>query len=495
MASFDDRLARTFTPGDLRSALVREFLHDVRSSLLDERDEMEIYRSMKLVARINGHEVPRNVALLFFSDDPEEKGFRGARIEVVHFADDAGGSVLEERIFRGPVHRQIVDCLSYLRNLLMSYVEKHPDRAEASGWVSFPYEALEETIVNAVYHRSYEGTPEPTKVYLYPDRVEVTSYPGPAPGLSPEHFQPGRRVPQVPARNRRIGELLKELRLAEARNTGVPTVFRAMAENGSPEPRFEFDADRTYFTVMLPAHPEYVALAALREAALAAAKGDRRGAIRRLEVARSAVPSSGAVAAQLIAELCREGDLEAAERVYRDFRARPGKRLEARVIVAMANGHLDAGQASEAAQVLGDAPPSARGQDAVELAILERRAGRQDRAHLLFSEAGEIVLGDPRAAHEFAQTKIRLTEQLARSRRRLDLDARAQLLREAESLLRRVLQMNAPSTRHAWAWFNLGQVLRWQKRPEEEVKRAFEEAIHLLPGEQRFHQELSRKRG
>lgn len=491
---FDDRPARSFTVGDLRSALVREFLHDVRSALLEERDEAEVYRSMKLVARVNGHEAPRNVALLFFSDDPEDKGFRGARIDVVQFADDAGGSVLEERIFRGPLHRQIVECLSYLRNLLVTYVEKQPDRAEAARWGSFPYEAIEETIVNAVYHRSYEGMPEPTKVYLYPDRIEITSYPGPVPGLLPEHFQRGKRVPQVPARNRRIGELLKELKLAEARNTGVPTVFRAMAENGSPEPRFEFDPDRTYFTVVLPAHPEHVELLALREAALAVAKGDRKGAIRRLEAASRSIPGAGAVSAMLVAELCRQGDLERAERVYREFRARPERRDEPRVVAAMAGGLLDMGRTAEASRILDDAPASARGRDAMELAILERRAGRQASAHQHFLDAREVVLDDPHATHELAQTKLALAEQLRASRRRQDREARSELLREAEALLRRVLETYTSTTRRAWAWFDLAQVLRWQEGREEEAQRAVEEAIRLLPGELRFHGALSRKR-
>lgn len=56
-------------------------------------------------------------------------------------------------------------------------------------------------------------------------------------------------------RNRRIGEFLKELRLTEGRGTGVPTIFKAMQENGSPPPRFDTDEERSYFTVVLPVHP------------------------------------------------------------------------------------------------------------------------------------------------------------------------------------------------------------------------------------------------
>ena len=43
---------------------------------------------------------------------------------------------------------------------------------------------------------------------------------------------PNAQPRAVPARNRRIGEFLKELGLAEGRLTGLPRVFRAMEANG-----------------------------------------------------------------------------------------------------------------------------------------------------------------------------------------------------------------------------------------------------------------------
>lgn len=254
---FDDRRALGVPIEKIRETRVREVLADLESGLLEETDAREIYRRMFLSARVNGYEVPRNVALLFFSDDPEE-WFRGARIEVVQFAD-ASDNILTERVFRGPLHQQLRDALTHLQGLLTTYVQKLDDRPEARTWASYPVTAVRECLVNAVYHRSYEGEPEPTKVYLHPDRMEIINYPGPMPGIEREHLRPGAGIPPVPARNRRIGELLKELRLAEARGTGVPKVFRAMEHNGSPPPRFDFDDARTYFRVTLPAHPEHPA--------------------------------------------------------------------------------------------------------------------------------------------------------------------------------------------------------------------------------------------
>lgn len=44
----------------------------------------------------------------------------------------------------------------------------------------------------------------------------------------------------------------------EGRNTGIPTILHAMEANGSDMPSFETDEDRTYFTVVLPVHKNFL---------------------------------------------------------------------------------------------------------------------------------------------------------------------------------------------------------------------------------------------
>jgi ATP-dependent DNA helicase RecG len=56
-------------------------------------------------------------------------------------------------------------------------------------------------------------------------------------------------------RNPRIGEFLKELKLVEGRNTGIPAMLRAMEYDGSEMPTFKTDGERTYLTVTLSIHP------------------------------------------------------------------------------------------------------------------------------------------------------------------------------------------------------------------------------------------------
>ena len=297
---WDDRVAHRARIEDLREAKVREHLHDVRSELRDEPDAETVFRRMRITAPVNDHEVPRNVGLLFFSDDPGQ-WFPGARIEVAQFAADRAGEVQDRLVFRGTLTAQLRDCLRYLEGLSQRHIRKQRDRSRVRGWVSYPMPALREALVNAVHHRGYRPeVMEPTKVFLYPDRVEVVSYPGPVAGIELHHLAPDASIPPPPPRNRRVGELLTQLGLAEALWTGLPRIYRSMEENGSPVPRFDFDPGRTWFRAILPAHPEYVAISTLQDAAYLQTVGDLDDAFRRVRDSWRANPASAVLAVELI---------------------------------------------------------------------------------------------------------------------------------------------------------------------------------------------------
>lgn len=110
--------------------------------------------------------------------------------------------------------------------------------------------AIEEVIVNAVYHRDYQIR-EPVEVRITAEELIVLSFPGPDRSIRMEDFQAGKAVSRR-YRNRRIGEFLKELDLTEGRSTGVPKILRAMRNNGSPDPVFVSNDDRLSFEVHLP---------------------------------------------------------------------------------------------------------------------------------------------------------------------------------------------------------------------------------------------------
>ena len=488
---WDDRRAVDAQVEDLREAKVREHLRDIRSGLLGQSDERDIYRRMRLTVRVNDHEVPRNAGLLFFSKEPTQ-WFRGAKIEVVQFAADRAGDVQEERTFEGGLVDQLRDCLNYLENLSTFHLQKQRDRSQVRGWVSYPLPALRETLVNAVYHRGYDvDQPEPTKVYLHPGRIEVISYPGPVPGIESRHLVPNAAVPPAPARNRRIGEFLKELGLAEGRLSGLPKVFQAMEANGSPVPRFDFDEQRTWFQATLPAHPEYGALSALRDAAHLRALGESTEALRRIESAWASNQASAVLASEMIRAYAETGEIARAESVLEAFESQGAENAVPHVVNTLIEALVEAGEERKALRLLQRPQGLVFGQDAIDAAILARRARDSRLAHRYFERAGDGILSDPRALHEFAQTKMWLATE-AHSQRHRDQNRR--FLAEARSLLERVVQLDASPARHAWAWRDLARTLHWLRAPVREVEDAYRKAIERLPDEPRFVRELEQIR-
>lgn len=489
---WDDRAGPSdATVEDLRESKVREYLRDIGSGLEEETDSREICRRLRVVSRRNGHEIPKNVALLFFSPDPTT-WFRGAKIEVVHFAAGEAGDVQEERTFSGSLPDQLRECLGYLENLSAFHLQKQDFASQVRSWVSYPTPALRETLVNAVYHRSYDADqPEPIKVYLYPDRIEIISYPGPVHGIEREHLLDGGHVPPVPARNRRIGEFLKDLKLAEGRLTGVPKVFRAMQRNGSPSPAFDFDPERSYFRATLPAHPEYAALSAMRDAAHLRALGNRQDAVQRVETAWSRNRGSATLAAEVIRARIGDDRIEQAEAAFGEFEMHGPAHGRTHVANTMIEALIDAGDESRAHRWLKDIRSQSVGQDAVDTAILARRLRDSRMAHRYFERAGEEVFQDARALLEFSQTKLKLANEAHRNRQG---NISRRFLVEARNLLERVVQMEASPVRHGWAWRELARTLDWLRAPMAEVEAAYDRAISLIPHERRFVDELERLR-
>ena len=94
------------------------------------------------------------------------------------------------------------------------------------------------------------------------DKIEILNFPGPGPSISADALKRERMVTRR-YRNRRIGEILKELKFTEGRSTGMPKIYRALAANGSPPPRIDTNEDRTYFLIEFPIHPEMAVLATM----------------------------------------------------------------------------------------------------------------------------------------------------------------------------------------------------------------------------------------
>ncbi len=256
---YDDRVNTNFGVDELDFGLMREHLYKTKSKLADASARMtneELAKALNLCEGGREHLFPKNVGLLMFTPNPK-KYFPNIQIDVVRFPYGIGSKEFNEKIFEGPIQKQLLDVLSYLRtNIVKSKVIKFADRAEAKTIYNYPYAALEEALANAVYHRNYELR-EPIELRILPDKIEIISYNGVDPSIKQSDFEKGViRVRRY--RNRRIGEFLKELELTEGRGTGIPTIYEVLKKNGSPNPLFDTDEqNRAYFVIEILLHSEF----------------------------------------------------------------------------------------------------------------------------------------------------------------------------------------------------------------------------------------------
>jgi len=256
---FDDRPNIQASVNDVSYVLLKEHLRQTGSRLLENIDHLpivDVLEQMELLSGPPEQLYPRNVALMLFSDSPE-RFFPYSRVEVVIFPKGEADPEFEEvPHISGPVQQMIANTLNYFKtNVLKERVKKVKGQAEAIRAWNYPYEALEEAVVNALYHRDYQVR-EPVEIRIYPNSITIINYGGPDRSIKLEAFQKGIVKPRR-YRNRRLGDFLKELDLSEGKATGIPLIRKALKENGSPGPVFNTDDDRSFFEVQLFIHPDF----------------------------------------------------------------------------------------------------------------------------------------------------------------------------------------------------------------------------------------------
>ena len=261
---FDDRANTQAAITVISMVLVQDHLRKIGSKLVDDIGKFsnaEVLKQMALLSGPDEHLFPRNVALMLFTERPDAF-FPYTWVEIVHFKKDASDKEFTEKKIVGPIQQQITDTLTWLKNnILEEKVFKIPGQAEAVRVSNYPYTAFEETIANCLFHRNYQDR-EPVKIRIESNAIWLHNSGGPDRSIKREDFTTGKVLPKR-YRNRRVGDFLKELRLTEGHATGLPALRKAMKTNGSPDPVFDFDDERTWFQVMLPIHPNFLQRQAL----------------------------------------------------------------------------------------------------------------------------------------------------------------------------------------------------------------------------------------
>lgn len=166
-----------------------------------------------------------------------------ARIECYRFKGLDKEEIIDHKIIKGPLHRQVEEVMKFAHLYIAKSGKviwiRRIDRYEV------PLEIIEEAIVNAVVHRDYTIAEAPIEFSIYDDRIEITS-PGALPGvIDAERILPGISY----TRNKVISRFFREINLMREWGAGLVKILRLSRENGLESP--EFQENESFFKIII----------------------------------------------------------------------------------------------------------------------------------------------------------------------------------------------------------------------------------------------------
>lgn len=190
---------------------------------------------LKSIKKQNGVLRPTNSALLFFGKNPSEI-ITHHEIRIARFRGTTRSEFIDSQEIKGPIYKMLDSVESFfLRNtrLANKIVEfKRVDIPE------YPFEAIRESVINALAHRDYNRRGSPIMVSIFDDRVEVSNPGGLLPGLNIKKLEGHHRT-----RNEMICNIFHETLDMERFGTGIRKMKRFMKEHGLSDPQFSEEGD------------------------------------------------------------------------------------------------------------------------------------------------------------------------------------------------------------------------------------------------------------
>jgi ATP-dependent DNA helicase RecG len=234
-SSLDDILLETFKTDYLPSVVSRATILENNREVTEQLASLRFF---DLPAQ-----VPTNAGIIVVGRDPLEF-FPGAFIQFVRFEGTGlDAAVLDQKILSGNLLtqlRQLDELLPLQIRVGRSATDllTHQDRPD------YPNVAIRELALNAVMHRTYEGTSSPTRISWFSDRVEIQNPGGLYGQVNANNF---RRMSDY--RNPIIAEAMKGLGYVERFGVGITRSIVSLEKNGNPGPEFVFEREFVLVTV------------------------------------------------------------------------------------------------------------------------------------------------------------------------------------------------------------------------------------------------------
>jgi len=229
--SFEEMVSPGVSHADLDWEQARAYIEGLKGLSGLSVEEALLKRGC-LIRDEDGQYRPTNAGILLFGRAPQEI-IRGSDITAARFAGVEMSDTFTRQDIGGTLPAQLRRAQTFLADHLRKQVQMGAAMARDEHF-EYPMEAAREVIVNAVAHRDYSIRGDGVRLYLFADRMEVTS-PGGLPGpvtvdnIADERF----------SRNPILVQVLADMGFIERLGYGIDRVIALMKAQGLPAPIFE----------------------------------------------------------------------------------------------------------------------------------------------------------------------------------------------------------------------------------------------------------------
>lgn len=227
--TFESEVSRRATKDDLDWGQVESYTATLSGMRGIPAEQVLLKRGC--LARADGELRPTNAGILLFAKDPQQF-IRGSDITAARFAGTEMGDVFTRQDIVGTLPQQIRRAETFLVDNLRKGVQLGQQMARTEQF-EYPLQAVRELVVNAVAHRDYGIQGDGIRLYLFSDRLEITS-----PGRLPGPVTLDNIVEERFSRNSAIVQVLSDMGFIERLGYGVDRVIALMKHDNLPEPNF-----------------------------------------------------------------------------------------------------------------------------------------------------------------------------------------------------------------------------------------------------------------
>ena len=229
-ASFETEIVRNASLDDIDWDKAKTYAAGL--SGMGETTVEQILVKRGCLAEKDGALHPTNAGILLFGKDPQ-RFLRGADITAARFASENMSDTFSRQDILGTLPDQIRRAEMFLVDHLRKDIQLGTTMARAEHF-EYPLEAARELVVNAVAHRDYQINGDGIRLFIFNNRMDVTS-PGSLPGpvtidnIKDERF----------SRNPAIVQVLSDMGFIERLGYGVDRVIDLMSQQNLSAPEFE----------------------------------------------------------------------------------------------------------------------------------------------------------------------------------------------------------------------------------------------------------------